>query len=356
MLEKLLDRIGGIPDRLVRDGLLVDGRKNRLSRDAYAARLEFYLADQFQRERQFFAAQPRSAPAARVQSRQPFSGGEEILLRFPSAYEPVNPAMREAVASYARNRDAYLYLWRHDERAPRPLVLCVHGFQMGQRERAMDLFKVKKLFHSGLDVALFVQPHHGPRAAHPDNPFRQSFINPHDVPLTIEALGQAVHDLASSYRLLEDLGYSKIGLIGASLGGYACALFAALDDSPACIFVAVPSLRLDRFLTPRRFKLGFRVDADLRRMTREALQIVAPVHYRPRMAVKDIAVVYHAGDRIADVDYTREWIQGWQIPNVTVLHGGHWAVFDGKARGRAWYEWLRRYEFLPASSLQGARA
>lgn len=340
----------------MRDGLLVDGKRNRLSRDAYLERLSFYADERLRRDRRLFAALPEKAPAHTVVWERPFLGGEELLLRYPSAYEALNPAMRDAVAAFTQNRDGYLFLWRHEAKRPRPLVLCVHGFQMGEPKRAMNLFRVAKLFGAGLDVALFIQPHHWRRAEHPRNPFGQTFINPHDVPLTIEALGQAVCDLRSAYRLLESLGYARIGLIGASLGGYVNALYAAADAAPAFVFSAVPALRLDRTLAPRAFKLGFRVDEELRRTTREALRVAAPAEYAPRLAPSDIGVVYHAGDKIADVDYTREWVARWKIENVTVLSGGHWAVFDGKARGRAWYAWLARYGFLPGGEAMRSNA
>lgn len=345
MLERLQNRIGGLPDLLLRDGLLLDGKRNRLTRDAYLERLSFYADASLRENRRFFQGMPTAAPTRTVMAERPFHGGEELLFRYPSAYTAVNPALRDEVFTYRQNRDGYLFLWRHDARRPRPLVLCVHGFQMGEPRRAMELFRVAKLFRGGLDVALFVQPHHWRRAAQPRNPFAQNFINPHNVPLTIEALGQAVWDLRSACRLLEDLGYADIGLIGASLGGYVSALYAALDASPAFVFVAVPALRLDRTLQPRAHKLGFRVDDRLRGLTREALRVVAAAEYTPRIPAENIGVVYHAGDRLTDVEYTREWVARWRIPSVTALNGGHWAVFDGKARGRAWYAWLNRFGF-----------
>jgi pimeloyl-ACP methyl ester carboxylesterase len=347
-LAELQNTLGGVPDLLLRDGLLVDGQQSPLGRDAYLARLAFYGDERLITERRFFAGLPVKAPGHAIARRRAYHDGEELLYKWPSGYEALNPALAADVASYVNNRDAYLFHWRHAGGAPRPLVLCVHGFQMGEPKRAMALFRTEKLYQSGLDVALFVQPHHGLRAHPRDNAFRQHFINPHDVPLTIENLRQMVHDLRAAYLLLEAQGYTKIGLIGASLGGYACALYAAADASPACAFTAVPALRLNRTLVPRPWKFRFPVDAELARATERALEIAAPVNYAPRLAASDIAVVYHAGDRIADVEYTREWIAGWRIPNVTVLQGGHWAVFDGKARGRAWYAWLTHYAFFTA--------
>lgn len=346
MLAGLLNLIGAAPDLLLRDGLLLDGRRNRLPRDAYLARLLPYEDGRHRRDRAFFARMPRQAPEHRVVERRPFGGGEELLFCYPSSYAPFNPAMTAELAAFERNREGYLFLFRHEARRPRPLVLCVHGFQMGDPEQAKRLFRIPRLFGLELDVALFIQPHHWRRAEHPRNPFRQAFINPHDVPLTIEALGQSVHDLRASYLLLEELGYARIALVGASLGGYACALYATVDDSASSVFVAVPALRLDRPLTPRRMKLGFPIDEEVRRATSRALELVAPANYTPAMSVDDICVVYHEGDRIADAAYTREWIERWMIPHRTALRGGHWAVFDRRARGRAWYGWLKQSGYV----------
>lgn len=77
-----------------------------------------------------------------------------------------------------------------------------------------------------------------------------------------------------------------------------------------------------------------------------ALEIVAPVTYRPKMNVDDIGVVYHQGDRLTGATYVRDWVERWGIKNVTPIPGGHWATFDHKARGKAWYGWLKRYGFV----------
>jgi hypothetical protein len=342
----LEDLVGTTPDLLLRHSLWLDGRRSRLSRHEYLARLACYADETHLHERRFFARLPDRAPAPAVLSRSAYRGGEELLLRFESSYRAFNPVMASELARFAANRDGYLLLLRHDEGRPRPLVLCVHGFQMGAPERAKKLFRIAHLFDLGLDVALFIQPHHWRRAEHPNNPLKQSFVNPHDVPLTIEALGQAVHDLRASYLLLESLGHTRIAMVGASLGGYACALHAVVDDSPACVYVAVPSLRMDFTLAPRRLKLGFPVDDEVREMTTRALDLVAPANYAPTLSADAICVVYHQADRIADARHTREWIARWGIEHHTALHGGHWAVFDRKARGRAFYAWLARHDFI----------
>ena len=233
VLAGLKNLIGVAPDLLLRDGLLLDGRRNRLSRDAYlvAARVLRGRAASTGAQRSSRGCPRQRARASRRGVAARSAGARSCCFRYPSSYRPFNPAMTAEVAAFERNREGYLFLFRHEARRPRPLVLCVHGFQMGDPEQAKRLFRIQRLFGLELDVALFIQPHHWRRAEHPRNPFRQAFINPHDVPLTIEALGQALHDLRASYLLLEELGYERIALVGASLGGYACALYATVDDS-----------------------------------------------------------------------------------------------------------------------------
>ena len=141
---------------------------------------------------------------------------------------------------------------------------------------------------------------------------------------------------------------------GASLGGYSCALHAVVDDSAESIYLAVPSVRMDYTLKPRSFKLGFPIDDEIRGVTARALDLVAPANYSPKMRTGDICVVFHEADRIADADHTREWIARWGIEHQTPLHGGHWAVFDRKARGRVWYAWLKRYGYIPQERHTGA--
>lgn len=354
MLERAQNVVGGIPDLIMRDGLLFDGKKNALGRDEYLERLAYY--DRYGRgpSPRFFAPMPTTPPTHRVLGTRSFqvdgpainAQGEQVLITYPSGYEVKQPALEPTVAAYPENKDCYTLLWQHDARKPRPLVLCVHGFQMGTPKRAMSLFKVQKLFAMGLDVALFFLPHHWKRAPNPKDVRKQNFINPHDVPLTIEALGQTTHDLRSTTLLLTELGFEKQALIGASLGGYAVSLYSLIDDSPDCIFAVVPAVRFDQTLQPRGWKLGFRVDDEVREKTTRALHVVAPASYTPKMNVDNIGVVFHQGDRLTGATYVQEWVERWGIKNVTSIPGGHWATFDSKARGKAWYGWLERYGFV----------
>jgi hypothetical protein len=339
----LLNQVGAIPDRLVGLGFRAERKTRDVARDDYLEELAFY-ARLANAGGEFFTL-PTAAPAFTTVSTRPFDDGEQVTLRYASSYRPRHPAVAARLDAHANNRDGYLLLWRHpraDGAPPRPLVLCVHGFRMGHPKRAMAMFRIRRLYAMGMDVALFIQPHHWKRASHR---VRQHFVNAEDVPLTIENVGQQVYDLHSCWLGLVAMGYSRIGLIGGSLGGLAVTLYATLNAAPAFIFSVVPVIRFDAWLDPAKSTLPFGRDNLVREQTFRALDLIDPTPRTPRIDLDHLAVVYHTGDKINEAGDTRRWAERWQVRHVTALPGGHWVVFDGKARGRAWYGWLEKHGF-----------
>lgn len=344
MKEAILNQVGAVPDHLLNFGFLAERKTRAVTEHEYREELAFYLQPEFRDQKRFFVLPDSAPPMARI-GQQPFLDGEQLLFRYPSRYVARHPRVRERQQAHVQNRDGYLFLWRHPRKAgeaPRPLVLCVHGFRMGNPRRATAMFKVRKLYAMGMDVALFIQPHHWRRSA---SRIRQHFFLAEDLPLTVENVGQQVHDLHSCYLALEGMGYPRIGLIGGSLGGMAVTLYATLSDAPAFIFSVVPAIRVDVHMDPARSKLPFKADASLRGMSFRALDLIDPSFYAPKFDLEDFAVVYHKGDRINEARATEAWVRRWQVRHVTALAGGHWVVFDNKARGSAWYGWLHRHDF-----------
>lgn len=345
MRDAVLNQIGGIPDRLMNLGFIAERKPRDVTRDDYLAELKFYDQPVFRDQKQFLAL-PDSAPAFTTIASEPFADGEQLLLRYPSRYRARNPQVAPRLLAHANNRNGYLFVWRHPragKSAPmRPLVLCVHGFRMGNPKRAMAMFKVRKLYEMGMDVALFIQPHHWKRAS---SRFRQHFVNAEDVPLTLETVGQQIHDLHSCYLGLRDMGYDRIGMIGGSLGGMAVTLYATVSDAPTFIFSVVPAVRFDNHIDPARSALPFGKDEEVRERTFRALDLIDPSFYPCRFDLEHFGVVYHKGDKINEASDTEAWVRRWNVRHVTALAGGHWVVFDGKARGKAWYGWLARHGF-----------
>lgn len=344
MKEFVLNEIGAIPDHLLNLAFLAERKSHDTSYQRYMSELSFYTQPQYLEGKNFLRV-PDSAPEFDRQLARNYHGGEEVLFSYPSRYQPANPSVAPRLYSHVENRTGYLWLWRHKrsqgQEAP-PLVLCVHGFRMGHPKRAMAMFKIRKLFEMGMDVALFIQPHHWLRAS---KPLQQYFFVSEDLPLTLENVGQQVHDLHSCYLGLKAMGYNRIGLIGGSLGGLAVTLYSTVSSDPEFIFSVVPAIRVDVHMDPKRSKLPFPVDEKLRQQSFRALDVIDPSTYSCKMDLDKFGVVYHKGDRINDARATESWIQKWGIKHCWALSGGHWVVFDNKARGKAWYGWLQQYGF-----------
>ncbi|HEX7480143.1 MAG TPA: alpha/beta hydrolase [Polyangiales bacterium] len=336
----ILNLAGGLTDRLmtrIPDFML---GHNTLCREAYLEQLAFYAS--WPADQQFFPL-PETPPDATQVEAQPYGTGERVLFKYRSRFMGHNPALQAALAKSASNQEAYLHLWRHDSSASRPLVLCVHGFGMAGPSRAERMFKISRLFDKGLDVALYHLPHHWRRSAEPPN---NPFLRPQDLPFTIEEWVRNVHDLHSSVLWLRSLGYARVGLIGASLGGLSGALYATRPAPLDFIFLVVPATDLTTHLMPRGSRMQFRPDDAVRNATRSALLRITPSTYAPGYDVERIAIVAHEGDRICPVQATRELVQRWKITNYTEVVGGHWVYLDRQVRGRTWYGWLARQGYL----------
>jgi hypothetical protein len=214
---------------------------------------------------------------------------------------------------------------------------------LGNKSIVKKMFKVDKLFAEGVDVGLYTLPHHGART----NFFlNQHLLNPHDIPLTLEGIAQAEHDLHLTILILKDLGYEKIGLIGASLGGLITLLYTTLSDIIDFSFVVVPAVDLSEYLKPTQKLFDFKIDSELQSMTSEALKLITPYNYIPKLSKDLIGGVFHGGDKLNSADLTRKWIKRWDLSTMIEIPGGHWVYSNKKEKGRAWYHWLVKHSFI----------
>jgi hypothetical protein len=143
------------------------------------------------------------------------------------------------------------------------------------------------------------------------------------------------------------MGYEDIGIIGASMGGFTAALYAAqVSGGPDFMFMAVPAVTVTNYLKPKAFRFRFPVDDALVRATGRAQELCSPLYLRPRFDVGRIRVVVHAGDRVCDVRDTRRWRESWGVEDYREVMGGHFLYLDKRARGEAWYGLLRERGYV----------
>lgn len=342
MKKEILNSIGGLPDRFLR--MFPNLFRRRKYHPEYLDELSFYSPEKWSGAGRQFLSVPGDAPEYHAEDTG-WSRKNDIsieLIRYPSRYEVRNPRLREAFRKHSRNLDGYLVRWTHrDGSKKRPLVLCVHGLHMAEPKRAERMFRIWKLLSLGMDAALYIQPFHWRRS----RGGRQYLVNTNNVPYSIEAFGQNIHDLQSAVLLLKALGHDRIGLIGASLGGYTLALYSTVSPPVDFLFLVVPLIDLYDFIRPPG-GMRSRVAGGDAAGVLEAVQVVSPLFNEPRFDRNRIKVVMHGGDMLCRAEYTRQWIARWSIPHVEEVVGGHWLFFDQRARGNAWYGWLRECGYL----------
>jgi pimeloyl-ACP methyl ester carboxylesterase len=342
--SQVLNLVGGIPDLALVYFPDPTVGKNPLDRETYLRRLAFYDPARWDPERKPFFYLPDEMPPNEVIETVPFGTGRRDLIRYPSRYVPRNPEVVDRFNRRRENLSGYLHLWRHSDSADRPLVLIIHGLMMGGPAKARSMFKVDRLFESGLDLALHTLPGHWRRS---DFPLFQRLLDPADLPLTVERLAQNVHDLHSAMLLLRELGYENIGFIGASMGGFTASTYAAqVTGGPDFMFMAVPAVSVRDYLRPRSGRFTFPVDSELIGATGRAQELCSPLYLKPRYDVDRIRVVAHAGDRVCRAGDTRLWIESWGIEDFVEVVGGHWLYLDRHARGDAWYGLLKQNTYI----------
>lgn len=344
---KSLDGIGGILD----DVFLTLPRilkpftpKKKIDPRTYARQIDFYFDNGYVGQPEKFFQLPDIAPEYRIDKELAYLKGLYQIIAFPSGYSPCNPAMAELFDSFEENKTTYLVRWTHGNRG-RKTLLCLHGYMLGDPDQAERMFKIRKLYQMGLDVALFITPFHWKRAPR-SMALRGMFLQPDDVAMTCECFGQAMFDLYHCLLLLKKMGAGDVGVIGASLGGYNAGLFACLTDEIAFAAMMVPAVKFTERFSPDSISLPFAADRKFKDKVNALWNLHSPMNFMPKIEKNRILIIASRGDKVCPFEPVYDLCEKWEWPRHVFLTGGHWLMFDGRERGRAWYKFLADMGFI----------
>jgi hypothetical protein len=345
METTLQDRLGSCVDELFLAAPRIFNSikpKRKIEKAEYEAQLNCFIENGFVNNPSSFFSFPKQCPRFTIAGRKPYRDGTFQIISYPSGFETRNPLIKKHFDSFASNRAGYLVRWTHGD-AHRKTVLCLHGFMLGDPAPAARMFKVRKLYDMGLDVALFIAPFHWRRAPG-SRASRRLCVQPDDVVMTAECIGQTIWDLYSSILILQELGSRETGLIGASLGGYIAALFISLKDSASFAAMMVPAVNFSYPFGPSAVRLPFEVDESLRKKINAVWEFHSPLNFYPRIPKEKILIVASRGDRLCPFEHVMQLTVKWEVPKHYFLHGGHWLVFNN-VRGKVWYRFLQEMGF-----------
>ena len=273
----------------------------------------------------------RPPPAPRHFDLQSARGGRLAFewLTFDSAFRP-HPALPGGARwhGHAANRTMRARVLRHPG-APRPWVVCVHGYRMGLDWLDLPLFDVAHLHHRlGLNLIMPTLPLHGARTS-----TRLTGGLYLDGPLVdlLHAQSQALWDLRRCIAWVraqqgED---TPIGVLGYSLGGYNAALLAAFEPTLACVIAGIPLSDIPAALWHHMPGLHLRfIEAQGITQARlsELLEPVSPLALTAAVPRQRRYLFAASADQLVPpAQPLRLWTH-WDRPTMHWYHGSHLSV------------------------------
>ena len=250
-------------------------------------------------------------------------------LRFPSGFRPPgeHPA-RDRWMDHDANHTAHAWILEHSG-APRPWLVCVHGFSLGAARVNLYAFEALWLHRElGLNVALPVLPLHGPRAT---GSLSGGELLSFDYMNMLLTFAQGTWDVRRLLGWIRERGGTRIGLTGQSMGAYVSALTCGLESDLECVIAGIPVADLPRAVREnmprliREYEQEFQLDWEL---LRRATHVVSPLAFEPRLPRERRFIYAGTADRVARPAQARALWRHWGEPEI------HW--FSGSHIGARW--------------------
>jgi dienelactone hydrolase len=269
----------------------------------------------------FHETPPPLGPVAVASART--AGLDYEVMRFESEFEPRRGAPgRERWLGYANNRRAEVRIIRAQR--SRDWLICVHGLAMGRPWLDLRAMGADWLHRRGLNLAFPVLPLHGPRAVN-SLASGAGFITG-DVANTLHALTQTAWDVRRLVAWLREEGAERIGLVGLSLGGYATALVASLEDDIDCAIAGIPAAEFGELTcyhaNGRALALAAEAGITPERIS-TALTPVAPLMLTPRIPREQRFIFGALADRFVPPPQVEALWRHWEKPEISWYPGGH---------------------------------
>lgn len=243
---------------------------------------------------------------------------------YPSDFKP-DPELpgAEIWSQHQRNNQAVAWVLRHPG-APRPWLMCVHGYRMGEAYMDLALFPPRWLHERlGLNLIMPVLPLHGPRRVGLRSGDLYLDGNPFDL---LYAQTQALWDLRRALawvRAQEE--QPRIGVLGYSLGGYNTALLTQYEPDLDFAIAGIPptdfAAALWRHVPPAHRDYFEAHGLDLERY-RSLLRAVSPVARPPLLDRDRLYIFAGTADRVVLPGQAAALGEHWQTP-IQWYHGAH---------------------------------
>jgi pimeloyl-ACP methyl ester carboxylesterase len=279
-----------------------------------------------------FFREPRTIDPSRYEQRRLADGGRVYDLRWSSDYRCKIRDVAERYESKQDNTRAAARLWLHDDDAPRPVLVLIHGYLGGRHGIEERAWPTSWLYDIGLDLALFVLPFHGVRG----DPKRRGAppFPGADPRVTVEGFRQAMGDLSDLVSWLSGRGHPDVGVMGMSLGGYSTALAATVMPQLSFAIPVIPLTSIADFAREQG-RLGGNEDEEAREhQALEAVyRLVSPLHRTPLVERDRMMIIAAEADRITPISHAERLADHFHVA-LDTWHGGHLLQFGRSEKFR----------------------
>ncbi|MBI3172001.1 MAG: prolyl oligopeptidase family serine peptidase, partial [Hydrocarboniphaga effusa] len=236
--------------------------------------------------------------------------------------DPELPAA-ENWSKHHNNSQSIAWVLRHPG-PPRPWLMCVHGYRMGEAWLDFMLFPPRWLHERlGLNLFIPVLPLHGPRRIGLRSGDHYLDGDPLDL---LHAQTQALWDLRRALawiRTQEDA--PRIGVMGYSMGGYNTALLVQYEDRLDFAIAGIPVIDYASALwrhIPSQYRDYFATHGlDLPRY-RRLLHPVSPLARPPLLEREKLYIFAGVADRLVPPEQPLKLAAHWGVP-IQWYQGAH---------------------------------
>ena len=242
--------------------------------------------------------------------------------------------------AFEANRTASAVVVSHDD-GPRPWVIAVHGFCMGFPFMDFRGLNVARMHREvGMNVAVATLPLHGSR--------RSTFISGEpflsfELMNAVHGLTQTAWDIRRLIHWVAEQGATSITLYGVSLGAYAAALLAGLDDRFDAVVAGVPVSDFPGLFhhhSPQHVRARAIEHEVMGSAAENVFRVVSPFSFEPKVPQERRYIFAGYGDRLALPEQAQQLWEHWDRPRISWYSGNH-----------VGYLWSRKVSNFLADSL-----